>query len=341
MGLPIVSIVGDAFQINGQPTYAGRYWEGNKIEGLLLNSRMVQGVFDDENPDTRDLFKYSDTRTWDPNRNTDEFVAAMDSWVSYGLNCFTLNLQGGSPTGYGNAEWLNSAFTSDGSLKPAYVERLNRILAKAEELDMVVILGLYYFGQDQHLEDEAAVVRGVDEVVNWVLVEGYRNVMIEICNECDIPEYTHEVLRPSRVHELIERVKCYEVDGQRLLASVSFRGGAIPTAKVVASADFILLHGNDVEDTEFIKEMVVQTKAISGYRGQPIVFNEDDHYDYDKPESNFRSAIESYASWGYFDYRRSNEKDISIGYQSVPVDWGVNDSRKRAFFEYVKVIAGL
>ena len=41
-----------AFHINGQPTYAGRTWQGHKIEGLLLNSRMVQGIFDDLNPET-------------------------------------------------------------------------------------------------------------------------------------------------------------------------------------------------------------------------------------------------------------------------------------------------
>ena len=46
-----VSIVGQAFHINGRPTYAGRNWKGHKIEGLLLNSRMVQGIFDDLNPE--------------------------------------------------------------------------------------------------------------------------------------------------------------------------------------------------------------------------------------------------------------------------------------------------
>ena len=42
-----VSIRGDAFHLNGKPTYAGRTWQGKKIEGLLMNSRMVQGAFDD------------------------------------------------------------------------------------------------------------------------------------------------------------------------------------------------------------------------------------------------------------------------------------------------------
>ena len=43
----VVSIQGEDFQINGQPTYAGRAYRGRRIEGLLLNSRMVQGIFDD------------------------------------------------------------------------------------------------------------------------------------------------------------------------------------------------------------------------------------------------------------------------------------------------------
>lgn len=47
-----LTIVGDQFHINGQPTYAGRNWQGHLIEGLLFNSRMVQGIFDDLNPET-------------------------------------------------------------------------------------------------------------------------------------------------------------------------------------------------------------------------------------------------------------------------------------------------
>ena len=45
-----VSIVGEDFHINGRPTYAGCSWNGHRIEGLLLNSRMVQATFDDLNP---------------------------------------------------------------------------------------------------------------------------------------------------------------------------------------------------------------------------------------------------------------------------------------------------
>ena len=72
-----VSIVDDAFYINGEITYPGRSYQGNKIEGLLLNTRMVQGIFDDRNPETIHLWEYPDTGEWDAERNTREFLSAM------------------------------------------------------------------------------------------------------------------------------------------------------------------------------------------------------------------------------------------------------------------------
>ena len=118
---------------------------------------MVQGIFDDSNPETRELWEYPDTGEWNPERNTNEFVEAMDDWYSHGLLAFTLNLQGGSPMGYGNKDWINSAFDEKGNLKPDYFQRLDKILKKADELSMIVILGLFYFGQDQNLKDEQAI----------------------------------------------------------------------------------------------------------------------------------------------------------------------------------------
>jgi len=42
-----VSIQADQFFIDGRPTYEGRSYGGMKIEGLLMNARMAQGIFDD------------------------------------------------------------------------------------------------------------------------------------------------------------------------------------------------------------------------------------------------------------------------------------------------------
>jgi hypothetical protein len=155
-----VSIRGDQFFINGKPTYAGRTWRGHKIEGLLLNSRMVQGIFDDLNPDTRGRWAYPDTGRWDADRNTREFLAAMPDWRKHGLLAITLNLQGGSPQGYSKDQpWHNSAIAANGSLRADYMKRLELILDRADELGMVVILGLFYFGQDERLKDEGLCAR--------------------------------------------------------------------------------------------------------------------------------------------------------------------------------------
>jgi len=339
-----LSIQEDGFLINGRPTYAGRVYGEMKIEGLLLNARMVQGIFDDLNPQTRRRWAYPDTGVWDPERNTREFVEAMPLWREHGLLAFTLNLQGGSPEGYSKEQpWHNSAWTPEGELRPEYASRLRRVLDKADDLGMAVILGLFYFGQEERLKDEAAVKRAVSNAAEWVLKEGYTNLLIEINNECDVPSYQHEILRPQRVPELIEQVK--EIGQGRLLAGTSYAGGSIPGEKVAAVSDFLLLHGNGVEEPERIGEMVRQARALSSYRPRPILFNEDDHFDFDRPKNNLLAAVGEYASWGYFDPGESNYGSTALtmnweGYQCPPVNWGINTARKKAFFGLVSRVSG-
>lgn len=334
-----VTIVGDAFHINGAPTYPGRVWNGHKIEGLLLNARLVQGVFDDRNPLTVTNWAYSDTRRWDAERNTREFIAAMPEWRRHGLLAFTINFQGGSPQGYSREQpWHNSAFEADGSLRADYAGRLERILNRADELGMAVIVGYFYFGQDERLRDEAAVLRATDNATSWLLDHGWRNVLVEVNNETNVG-YDHAILQPSRVHELIARISQTTRAGRRLLAGTSYGGGAIPGEAVVRASDFLLLHGNGVGNPKEIAAMVRRTRVVPGYAIKPILFNEDDHFQFDQPENNFTAAVGEYASWGCFDYRMKDE-GLAEGYQSVPVNWGLSSDRKRAFFRLVREIAG-
>ena len=107
---------------------------------------MVQGIPDDANPETRAKFIYPDTKKWYPDKNTNEFVAAMPEWRKYGLLAFTLNFQRGSPVGYGSVPCLDSAFDEKGNLKAPHIRRLEKILDKADGRGMIVILGYFYFG---------------------------------------------------------------------------------------------------------------------------------------------------------------------------------------------------
>lgn len=336
-----VSIKGNQFYINGKPTYEGRAWKNYKIEGLLINSRMVQGIFDDLNPKSVKSFAYPNTKKWDAQRNNDEFVGAMGEWYSYGLNSFTLNMQGGSPYGYGNKTCLNPGFHPNGSLRQAYMDRLENILKEADRLGMVVILGFFYFGQDQNLENEQAIINATNNMVNWLHSKPYRNVLIEVSNETHANgAYDHEILLPHRIHELIELVKSNEKSGYRFPVGSSFGGCKVPTENVVQASDYILIHGNGAKEPRQIQELIDATKKIKGYNGKPIVINEDDHYNFDNEVNNFTTALKNYVSWGYFDFRFPGETDIKEGYQSVPVDWGINSKRKREFFNYVKEITG-
>lgn len=344
-----VSIKGEDFFINGEITMKGRSLDGISLEGLLPNSRMVQGIFDDLNPETRSLWKYPDTGEWDANRNTGEFVASMPEWRRHGLLAFTLNIQGGSPTGYGNKGWINPGYHKNGQLRDDYFKRLERILSRADELGMVVILGLFYFGQDEQLEDEAAVINAVSNTIDWLFQKRLRNVIIEINNECNSKSYDHEILRPERVHELIDLVRNRRdpESGYRFYVSTSYTGGRIPQPNVVAASDVVLLHGNGVQDPNRITEMVKLTRSVEGYRPMPILFNEDDHFDFDKPVNNMVSALKARASWGFFDFRKRGEtlangdSTFAEGYQSVPVDWGITSQRKRDFFELLARLSGI
>jgi len=370
-----VTVEGDRWLVNGRPTHGGREYRGWKIEGLLLNSRMVQAVFDDENPVTRPLWAYPDTGEWDADRNTRECVAAMAQWRASGLTGITVNLQGGSPLGYYREEafrqhisklgidapdahiwagvpgpssqpWHNSAFDHRGDLKESYLARLTAVLDEADRLGMVVILGLYYQGQDERIEDEPAVRRGVDSACRWVVEQGYTNVVIEINNECSVPNYEHDILRPDRVPELIERAKAFRSPaGGQMLAGTSYGGGRVPDSDVVEASDFVLIHGNGVTDPERIAAMVDETRSLPGYRPMPVLFNEDDHFAFEKPSNNFTLALSRYAGWGFFDPGEGAGGHAAFGdyvggYQNPPVNWGINTPRKQGFFDLLQQVTG-
>ena len=124
-----VTIAGRDFLLDDRPTYEGRMHEGRRIEGLLLNSRMVQAIFDDANPDTRRHWAYPDTGRWDADRNTDEFCAMLPVYRAHGLLAVTVGLQGGGSIYRPDVfeHYVNSAFEPDGTLEDAYLARLGRV----------------------------------------------------------------------------------------------------------------------------------------------------------------------------------------------------------------------
>ena len=313
-----VSMQGEKFYINGIRTHANNAWDGT-----LPNCRMVNATFDDANSATVSLWKYPDGSPYNPARQTNEFVAALPLYRANGLLAVSLNFQGGRPLdGTGGQPWDNSAFNSDGSLKPAYLMRIDQAIRALDAQGMVAILGYFYFGQSGRLASETAVRNATANATQWVLSQGYRNVLIEIANETDSPEYAYPILQPPRVIELIKAVQTQSASfGRRLYVSTSFTGGVIPPFEIAQAEDFILLHGNN-QTAAAITSMV---NTVRGYNlNKPVMFNEDS-----TDIENFESATNNQASWGYHDTGQNNYVD---GFQTPPTNWSINTAPKKNFF---------
>ncbi|MBI3465757.1 MAG: serine hydrolase [Planctomycetes bacterium] len=266
-----VAILDGRWHINGRVTYPA-----SKAEGLLMNVRMVNAVFEDR---ARPEF--------DPEANTDEFLAKVPDYAAHGVRAFTLSLQGGMP-GYEGA--VNSAFEPDGTLRASYFKRIRRVIEACDRHGVVIILGCYYQRQDHVLKDEAAVKAGVVNVARWIADYGFPNVMLEIANEFSHPGFDHRILRsPEGQAELIRLAK---KTAPGLLVSTSGIGdGKLPDV-VAEASDFLLIHFNGVT-VEAIPERI---RALQKFR-KPIVCNEDAK----TGEAAARAAeasVNNGASWG-------------------------------------------
>src|ERR1041385_6500722 len=101
------------WELNGKRTYPDA-----AAEGLLLNVRVANALFDDRNPATRPA-------GFDADKNTDGLIAKLPEYVASGVRAFTVCLQGGDP-GYKGA--LCSSFEADGSLRPDSLKRAARLI---------------------------------------------------------------------------------------------------------------------------------------------------------------------------------------------------------------------
>lgn len=319
-----ISIEADKFLINGQLTYAGLRPEAM---GRLMNVRMVNATFDDENLVLR-------PEGLDPKANTTRFIDSMDEYKAKGILAFTLNLQGGYP-GYEGA--INSAFERDGSLKPSYMQRVARAIEAADARGMVVILGLFYQRQDQILADKDAVRMATQHAAEWIAEKGYTNVMIEIANEYRHGGFDHAILREETGQaELMDLVRSVH---PKLLVSTSDLGSVRLDPSLCESADFILLHGNSTEPEDYAERIAVVAKY-----GKPIVFNEDWCFS-DDPRgvadapTKAKVAFEHGASWGIMNQIRNQHWPFVFGIGRP--DEGQNAKEDFAAYETIRMLVGM
>ena len=278
--------------INGQLTFPGR-----PSEGLLINVRMVNSVFEDDRP--KNEWPAVLPQDFDPEANTDAFIARLPEYVAYGMLAFTINLQGGLP-GYEGAH--NSAFNSDGSLRRHYMDRVKRVIEAADNEGAVIILGVLY--QRQHhqvptfnpraLDGRDAIRTAITNVASWVKEQEFTNVILEISNEFD-----HHGFRNWRdgewlhsVEGQVELIHLARAAHPPLRVSTSSGGSATIPPRIAEAADYVLIHTNNTKLADYAARILAARQ-----HGKPVVINEDNKVG----QSGARAAqlaVENGAGWG-------------------------------------------
>ncbi len=290
-----ISIAPGAWHSNGKPTYAG-----TRAEGLLLNMRAVNAVFEDRNALTA-------PKGFDPEKNTQAFIDKVPEYVACGVRAFTIGLQGGDP-GYAGA--LNSAYEPDGRLRPGSVKRVERAIEACDRAGAAVILCCFDHGQDQVLKDAAAVKKAVAGTVEWLRGRGYRNILLEIAGEFMHKNYDHAAIRdPNGMKELVLLAK---KTWPQLLVSASGMGGGRLDHRVGTDADFLLLHFENVP-VEEILERVASADKVS----KPIVCNHDQKTGEEGAKA-LEATVNALASWGYSNVKNQHHPFLFAGAADDP-----------------------
>lgn len=351
----VVGIHGSQFTINGHTTYtaaAGFPSADPNIEGTLLNVRAVQAIFDDANyPNTgSQAHPYqSDTmgnvswdypgEKWNPERNLREFLAALPDWRRAGVLAFTVNLQGGGPAdgnfGHGMQPHLNSGFDSHGNLKPAYAERLRRVIAEADRLGMVVIVGFFYQGSNLRIEQapgDRYAMEAVRQASLFLKNLPHRNILIEINNETNARMYQHPVMQPDGIIDAIllaQKSVQYQIP-----VSMSWISGVMPRGSrgdaALRAVDYVMFHTN-TKTPQGVHDEIQTMRRWTGY-DRPMMINEDGVSTF-----NLQAAIDEHVGWGFYDQGLNDYRD---GFQTPPVNWRISSLTKWIFFAQVARLTG-
>lgn len=355
-GQTTIGIRGSKFTINGEVTYtaaSGFPAAVQSIEGSLLNVRAVQAIFDDANfPQAGSKSNPYDTHGFGPvsfdypdapfaaERNLQEFLAALPTWRKCGVLAITVNLQGGGPTdgnfGTHTQPQLNSGFDSKGNLKPAYAERLRRVIQEADKLGMVVIVGYFYQGTEARIDaspHDQYIAEAIRQASEFLRNLPNRNMLIEVANEVAEFMYpTHPLLQPERIVDSVRLAQ----DAVHHEIPVSFSWIGDPPSRAsrgyqaLRGADYVMFHGN-LQTPDALHERIHAYRKAAGY-DRALLINEDGVSTF-----NLQAATEEHVGWGYYDQGLNNYRN---GFQSVPIDWKIGTLTKWIFFDQVARLTG-
>jgi len=115
---------------------------------------------------------------------TDELVSQLDTYRQYGINSISVFFMGSR---YSNINGYNL----DGTLKDIYKERMSRIIEACDQREMVVLVGVLYWGaQQRHFSNayyrdwkQPQVNAAISNTLSWLKSKNYRNIYVDPDNE--------------------------------------------------------------------------------------------------------------------------------------------------------------
>jgi hypothetical protein len=115
---------------------------------------------------------------------TNELIAHLDLYKEYGLNTISVYFMGSR---YSDV----NGFNLDATLKQEYASRMGRIIEACDKREMVVLVGILYWGAQidalenayYHSWDQEKVNQVMRNTVLWLKENNYKNVFIDPDNE--------------------------------------------------------------------------------------------------------------------------------------------------------------
>lgn len=327
-------------------TYAGTRYRG-RVRGSLALLRVSQALFDDE---------WLEEHSFDPGVNTDRVIEELATYKQFGIAGIVVGLQGADP-GYSpqangvrrgpsadlgkRSGALVSAYRADGSLKPAWLARLDRLVAAANRLGMIVCVVLFQQDQDEALSSPEAVLEGAKNVARHLVDSDARNVMIDVADAWDEPEgrWDHRRFIPRYVEYLIRAVRdeFQEADFSLPIGASSGSGMLYPIS-LARACDVVLLQG----DGRSAADKLARSRQFKQY-GRPVLMVSDSNglaatrEELERERLIAEAYLQGASGWSFVPARTANVFPFAYGLPQVS---GLDDSlpdrqRHPAYFRAV------
>jgi hypothetical protein len=331
-----------------QKTYSGAEYRP-QARGKLMNLRLVQALYRDE---------WLTAKPFDPDANTNAVIAALDFYKRHGVLMINVSLQGGQ-AGYDHHIYgldrsngyrygpekgtYVSAFRPDGSLKPDWLARLERLLSAADLRGMIVNLMFFYQGQDESFDSTDAIHAAAHNITVWLIGKNFRNVIVDIANEWDLRGDLWDFASyiPENIPKLIGETRdCFQKAhaDYALPISVSSDGRMNYPESFLEFVDLVLLHGNGRAPQQKLRR-AADLKSWP----RPILMTEDDN---GRPATaahltaelaSCDAFFEHGAGWGYMPWVQAQRYPFRYlpGAESEVRDDLAEPDREMAYFHAV------